>query len=319
MSTDSKADNAAKKDYKNTLNLPQTAFPMKANLAQREPEFLRRWEKDGVYEEMVATGGDKGVFVLHDGPPYANGHIHIGTALNKILKDIIVKSRNMQGYTAQYVPGWDCHGLPIELKVEQELKEKKKSLPASTVRRICREYASKWLNIQREEFKRLGVMGVWDKPYITMEPGYEAATARELGNFMSAGAVVRSKKPIHWCCSCHTALAEAEVEYDDHVSPSIYVSFPVTDPKLQAYLPKAVPGHTSLIIWTTTPWTIPDNMAVALHPDFDYALVRVEGEYYILALDLLETCRKTFGWVNDEVVSVTKGSDLEGLVAKHPI
>ncbi len=306
-------------DYKKTLNLPQTAFPMKAGLTQSEPKTLKKWEDDKAYAAMTASGGEKGVFVLHDGPPYANGHIHLGTALNKILKDVIVKSRNMQGYRAEYVPGWDCHGLPIELKVEQELKEKKKELPAHVVRKLCREYAGKWIDVQRKEFKRLGVFGVWDEPYLSMHPEYEAATARELGNFMAAGSVVRSKKPIHWCCSCKTALAEAEVEYYDHTSPSIYVRFPVTDERLSKFLPKAVPGHTWLVIWTTTPWTIPDNMAVSLHPEADYALVDVEGECYILAEALLDECRKHFGWVNASILSIVKGEALKGLVAKHPI
>ena len=306
-------------DYKKTLNLPETAFPMKAGLTQSEPRTLKQWEEGGAYRAMPTSGGDKGVFVLHDGPPYANGHIHLGTALNKILKDVIVKSRNMQGFTAEYVPGWDCHGLPIELKVEHELKEKKKNLPAHVVRKLCREYAGKWINVQREEFKRLGVFGVWDEPYLSMHPEYEAATARELGNFMAAGSVVRSKKPIHWCCSCKTALAEAEVEYYDHTSPSIYVRFPVTDERLAAFLPKAVPGHTWLVIWTTTPWTIPDNMAVAVHPEADYALVEVEGEYYILAEALLDDCRKHFGWVTATIAGIVKGEALKGLRAKHPI
>ncbi len=305
-------------DYKKTLNLPETGFPMKANLTQREPELLRQWEEKKAYEAMVASGGKKGMYVLHDGPPYANGHIHLGTAMNKILKDIIVKSRNMQGYRAPYVPGWDCHGLPIELKVEHELGEKKKSLPPAKVRELCRKYASKWIDVQREEFKRLGVMGAWESPYLSMAPSYEAATARELGNFMAAGSVVRSKKPIHWCCSCKTALAEAEVEYYEHTSPSIYVRFRLEDEKLSKVLPKAKPGHAWMVIWTTTPWTLPDNMAVAVHPEFDYALIEAEGEYYIIAEGLLESCRKTLGWVNATMVGMVKGADLEGLVCRHP-
>ncbi|MDE7065159.1 MAG: class I tRNA ligase family protein, partial [Desulfovibrionaceae bacterium] len=188
-------------DYKKTLNLPRTAFPMKANLVQREPETLRWWESTEVYKTMVEASGSKGTYVLHDGPPYANGHIHMGTALNKILKDIVIKSRNMQGYAARYVPGWDCHGVPIELKVEQELGEKKKTLPAHVVRKRCRDYAARWIDIQRKEFKRLGVLGVWDDPYMSMKPSYESATARELANFVAKGFVARSKKPIHWCCS----------------------------------------------------------------------------------------------------------------------
>lgn len=312
-------NDADKTDYKRTLNLPHTSFPMKADLTRREPSAVKRWIETNAYGQMVASGGGEGRFVLHDGPPYANGHLHLGHALNKIIKDIIVKSRNMQGYRAEYVPGWDCHGLPIELKVEQELGEKKKTLPSGTVRRICRDYANKWLSIQREEFQRMGVFGEWDKPYLSMAPDYEAATARELGRFMASGSVARSKKPIHWCCSCHTALAEAEVEYDEHTSPSIYVRFPVVDPRLREMLPQAVPGHTSVVIWTTTPWTIPDNMAVALHPDYAYALVRVKDEYFILAEARLEDCRRIFGWEGSEVLNVRKGADLAGLVTRHPI
>ncbi|MDR1946069.1 MAG: isoleucine--tRNA ligase [Desulfovibrio sp.] len=307
-----------KADYKKSLNLPRTSFPMKADLTRREPEILKRWEEDDAYGHMVKSGGQRGVFVLHDGPPYANGHIHLGTALNKILKDIIVKSRNMQGFRAEFVPGWDCHGLPIELKVEQELGEKKRNLPPLVVRGACRQYAYKWLNIQRDEFKRLGVLGVWDKPYISMDPEYEAVTARELGNFMAGGSVTRSKKPVHWCSSCRTALAEAEVEYHDRSSPSIYVRFPVKDEKLKQYVPEAVPGHTYIVIWTTTPWTIPDNTAVAVHPDFDYVLVRVEGEYYILADERFDECRRLFGWLNAESLHRVKGGNLKGLVAEHP-
>ena len=305
-------------DYKKSLNLPDTSFPMKANLTQREPELLKKWDADGAYGQMTASGGEKGSFVLHDGPPYANGHIHLGTALNKILKDIIIKSRNMQGYTTEYIPGWDCHGLPIELKVEHELGEKKKTLPAHVVRKICREYATKWLDVQRKEFKRLGVLGVWDKPYISMAPDYEATTARELGNFMASGSVARSKKPIHWCCSCHTALAEAEVEYYDHTSPSIYVRFPVIDTRLTNIFSEAEVGNTWLVIWTTTPWTLPDNMALAVHPDFTYVLVRTEEEFYILAEDRLEACRPLFGWQDAQIVGSVHGMDLAGLITEHP-
>ena len=307
-----------KPDYKSTLVLPDTKFPMKANLTQREPETLKKWEAEGAYEAMIASGASKGSYILHDGPPYANGNLHLGHALNKILKDIIIKSRNMQGYQAPFVPGWDCHGLPIELKVEQELTAKKKSLPPNVVRKLCREYANKWLDVQRKEFKRLGVFGTWSKPYISMDPAYEAATARELGNFMASGSVARSKKPIHWCSSCRTALAEAEVEYADHTSPSIYVRFKVTDPRLQTIFPRASADNTWIVIWTTTPWTLPDNMAVALHPDFDYALVEADGAHYILAESLLENCRSTFGWMDSGAVAIVKGEALEGIVTRHP-
>ena len=309
---------ASMSDYKKTLNLPQTAFPMKANLAQREPQMLKQWEESNAYAAMVDTCTAKGAYVLHDGPPYANGHIHMGTALNKILKDIIIKSRNMQGFEARYVPGWDCHGLPIEHKVEQELKEKKKTLPAHVVRKCCRDYAGKWIDIQRKEFRRLGVLGDWENPYRSMTPAYEAITARELARFVEKGNVVRAKKPIYWCCSCHTALAEAEVEYADHTSPSIFVRFPLPDQKLKNIFPQADTGRSYVIIWTTTPWTLPDNMAVCLHPEFMYALVEADGAQYVLARELVESCAATFGWSDYKVLGEAEGSALEGLEARHP-
>ena len=309
---------ASMSDYKKTLNLPQTAFPMKANLAQREPQMLKQWEESNAYAAMVDTCTAKGAYVLHDGPPYANGHIHMGTALNKILKDIIIKSRNMQGFEARYVPGWDCHGLPIEHKVEQELKEKKKTLPAHVVRKCCRDYAGKWIDIQRKEFRRLGVLGDWENPYRSMTPAYEAITARELARFVEKGNVVRAKKPIYWCCSCHTALAEAEVEYADHTSPSIFVRFSLPDQKLKNIFPQADTGRSYVIIWTTTPWTLPDNMAVCLHPEFMYALVEADGAQYVLARELVESCAATFGWSDYKVLGEAEGSALEGLEARHP-
>ncbi|GAB7022856.1 isoleucine--tRNA ligase [Salidesulfovibrio brasiliensis] len=304
-------------DYKKTLLLPKTKFPMKANLKQREPETLKMWEKIDAYGQMISAESD-GEYCLHDGPPYANGHIHMGTALNKVLKDIVVKSRNMQGQKAQYVPGWDCHGLPIEHKVEQELKKKRKDLPTQTIRKICREYATKWLDVQRKEFKRLGVFGTWEDPYMTMKPEYEAATARELGRFMEKGGVVRGKKPIYWCCDCHTALAEAEVEYADHTSPSIFVRFPMFDEKVKE-IAGVDPQKTYIVIWTTTPWTIPDNMAVAVHPDFDYVFAEVDGNYYVVAEGMLEDVAKQVGWDAPKVVKTVKGAELEGLKPKHPI
>lgn len=307
-------------DYKKTLNLPTTAFPMKANLTQREPEMLRWWEEHDVYGQMLAAAKAQSdrTFFLHDGPPYANGDIHLGTALNKILKDIIVKSRNIQGYYSPYVPGWDCHGLPIELKVEQQLGEKKSTLPPAVIRRRCREYATKYIDLQRKEFKRLGVLGEWENPYRTMTPDYEAVTAAELANFVEKGNVVRSKKAIYWCCSCHTALAEAEVEYADVTSPSIYVRFPLPDPKLKELFPDADPARAYVAIWTTTPWTLPSNMAVALHPDFDYSLVETGGSQYIVASELLESVSKIFGWHEKKVLGTVQGSALENLKARHP-
>jgi isoleucyl-tRNA synthetase len=305
-------------DYKKTLNLPQTSFPMRAHLSQKEPQILAFWAQINAYQTMIESNAGGEVYVLHDGPPYANGHIHMGTAMNKVLKDIIVKSRNMQGYQAKYVPGWDCHGLPIEFKVEQEFKLNKKTVSTLEVRRRCREYAWKYVGVQREEFQRLGVLGAWDDPYITMYPAYEAATARELGRFMAQGSVVRNKKPVHWCCSCETALAEAEVEYADQTSPSIYVAFPMDDQRLIEILPRAKGLSVSIVIWTTTPWTIPDNMAVAVHPEFSYALVRVGDQGFLLAEELVERLRSTFGWTDAEVLTSLSGQALEGLTARHP-
>ena len=307
-------------DYKKSLNLPDTSFPMKANLTQREPEMLRWWEENNIYGTMLEASGSRGSFRLHDGPPYANGHLHLGHALNKILKDITIKSRNIQGQQSVYVPGWDCHGLPIELKVEHELGEKKKEMPSYAVRRRCRQYADKFIDIQRKEFKRLGVLGDWDHPYKTMLPEYESATATELANFVEKGNVVRSKKPIYWCCSCQTALAEAEVEYADHKSPSIYVRFPLTDDRLKTVFENADPSRAYVIIWTTTPWTLPSNMAVALHPEFEYSLVEYEGSQYVLATELVESVAKACGWDMGGVkaVGTATGQQLELVKARHP-
>ncbi len=304
-------------DYKSTLNLPKTAFAMKANLTQREPQMLKHWEEIKAAEAMTAASGSRGVFVLHDGPPYANGHIHMGTALNKILKDIVVKSRNMQGYACEYVPGWDCHGLPIEHKVEQELKAKRKDLPPLTVRRLCREYAEKWIKIQKQEFIRLGVLGDWANPYLSMRPAYEAAIASNLAEFVAKGGVVRSKKPIYWCSSCQTALAEAEVEYADETSPSIYVAFKLPDARLKQIFPEAG-NDVSVIIWTTTPWTLPANLAISLHPDYDYALVETGGKQYILAKELVENVAKSLRWQDYKILGSSAGSAFENLLAKHP-
>jgi isoleucyl-tRNA synthetase len=305
-------------DYKSTLHLPATDFPMKADLREREPRMLKFWEEQSAYAAMVAASGGKGAYVLHDGPPYANGHIHLGTALNKVLKDMVVKSRNMTGRAARYVPGWDCHGLPIEHKVEQELGENGRSLPALAVRKRCRAYAEKYIDIQRAEFKRLGVLGEWDKPYLSMHPSYEAATAATLARFVETGGVARGRKPIYWCCSCETALAEAEVEYADHASPSIFVRFPLPDPRLAEIFPGADPARAFVVIWTTTPWTLPDNTAVALHPDFDYVLARENGNFHLLARELLPSCAAAFGWKEAEISGVSPGRTLEGLIARHP-
>ncbi|MDR1124516.1 MAG: isoleucine--tRNA ligase [Deltaproteobacteria bacterium] len=305
-------------DYKKTLNLPETTFPMRANLVQREPETIAYWESVKAYESMVAANGRKGQYCLHDGPPYANGNIHLGHALNKVLKDAITKSQNMLGFAARYTPGWDCHGLPIEHKVEQDLTEEKKDLDPLTIRRICREYANGWIDVQREEFKRLGAFGTWDRPYISMDPQYEADTAHSLAEFVEKGMVRRHKKPIYWCTSCETALAEAEVEYGDHVTPAIHVRFPF--PELAQKVPQADPAKAYAIIWTTTPWTLVNNSAIALHPELDYALVEVPADnaQYVVAKDLVEVCAKKFIWENYKALAEFKGRLVEGLRARHP-
>jgi len=306
-------------DYKATLNLPQTDFQMKAELPKKEPEMLKAWEDSGLYAKMMEAGKGRKKYTLHDGPPYANGNIHIGHALNKILKDIIVKSRTMSGYSADYLPGWDCHGLPIELQVEKELGEKKQELTKVDIRKRCREYAMRFVEIQKEEFKRLGVFGQWDAPYLTMNYGYEATIMRELGKFVEKGLVYKGKKPVHWCSSCATALAEAEVEYADKTSPSVYVKFEVDAADLEKRLGVSLGGKKAfIVIWTTTPWTLPANLAIALHPDFEYSLVSVDGVAHIVASGLLADISKRFGWEDAKVEKTLLYKDIEGLKARHP-
>src|SRR5215218_9423142 len=275
-------------DWKDTLNLPRTEFPMKANLQSAEPEALARWESMNLYGKIREHRQGARKFVLHDGPPYANALIHLGHALNKILKDFIVKSRTMAGFDAPYVPGWDCHGLPIELKVDRELGPKKAQMSVEDFRRACRAYAARFVDQMRVDFKRLGVLGDWDQPYLTMNYGYQAAITRALGRFVEQGLVYKGKKPVHWCIHCRTALAEAEVEYEDHTSPSIYVEFALAADgaeELARRVPSLAGRQVSVIIWTTTPWTIPSNLAVAFHPEFDYAAYDVEGRAVIMAED----------------------------------
>ena len=304
-------------DYRETLNLPQTRFKMKANLTQREPLALKRWDKGRLYHKLQAAAEGRPLFVLHDGPPYANGNIHLGTAFNKVLKDIILRSRRMLGYNAPYVPGWDCHGLPIEHNVDLELGEKKRTIPLLSKRAACRSYAEKWIKAQREQFKRLGVLGDWDNPYLTMAYAYEAVIAREFNKFLLSGAVIRAKKPVYWCATCTTALAEAEVDYADHTSPSIYVKFPCKgDP---AELSPELAGYkVSVVIWTTTPWTLPANLAIALHPDFTYAAVAVDGEVLILASKLVEPCMQLFGKTDGRILATFAAAALEGRFCRHP-
>ena len=304
-------------DYRETLNLPQTKFKMKANLTQREPMALKRWEKENLYAQLQQAAADRPLFVLHDGPPYANGNIHLGTAFNKVLKDIILRSKRMAGFNAPYIPGWDCHGLPIEHNVDVELGAKKQTISILGKRAACRSYAEKWIKTQREQFKRLGVLGDWGNPYLTMNFGYEAVIAREFNTFLLSGAVVRSKKPVYWCADCGTALAEAEVDYADHTSPSVYVKFPVKD-DLGAVAPELAGKKVSVLIWTTTPWTLPANLAIAFHPDFEYAAVAVQGEIWILAKELVASCMKLFGLEDYSILAVFSAAGLEGKHCRHP-
>jgi isoleucyl-tRNA synthetase len=304
-------------DYKATLNLPRTDFPMRANLAEREPQLLADWERMDLYGELRRQRAGREMWILHDGPPYANGHIHMGHALNKILKDTIVKSRSMFGFDAAYVPGWDCHGLPIEHQVDRELGARAAEVPIPEKRRMCRTYADRFIDIQRQEFKRLGVLGNWADPYLTMHFAYEANILRELGKFIGVGSVYRGLKPVHWCITCRTALAEAEVEYQDVPSPSIYVAFPLaSDPSVID--PRLAGVPVSAVIWTTTPWTLPANLAIVVHPDEEYVVVRAEGKGYIVAAKLLEETVRAARLASPEVLARVPGARLAGLVARHP-
>ncbi len=307
-------------DYKQTLNLPQTDFPMKANLAQREPEMLKKWEEMNIYKKIRETAKGKKPYILHDGPPYANGHIHLGTALNKIIKDLVIKAKNMAGFDGVYVPGWDCHGLPIEHQVDKELGGKKSGMSQVEKRRACRAYAEKFVSIQREQFKRLGVFGEWENPYLTMAYPYEAATVNEFGKLYLNGSVYKGKKPVYWCASCKTALAEAEVEYADHSTPSIYVKF-AFDSDISQALPKLAGQKVHMVIWTTTPWTIPANLAIAVKEDFIYAAVKINDNVLIVARDMLDYCMDAFGYRGKsyEILDEFKGDVLEGQKCMHPL
>src|SRR5574337_1705774 len=293
-------------DYKTTLNLPKTDFPMKANLKDLEPRMIGKWRQENTYALMQKQSEGKKTYILHDGPPYANGHIHIGHALNKILKDIIVKFKSMEGFKSPYVPGWDCHGLPIEHQVDKDLGSKKAEVSLVEKRRLCREYAASFVDIQREEFRRLGILGNWTAPYLTMDYPYEATIVRELGRLFGARVVYKGKKPVHWCASCRTALAEAEVEYGDHVSPSIYVRFPL-NPDAAERLPVLTGQRSFVVIWTTTPWTLPANLAIAVHPDAPYVIVRSADECFIIAKERLEATLAAAGIKESRVVEEVPG------------
>lgn len=304
-------------DYKSTLHLPKTDFPMKADLANKEPAWIQYWSEQKIYEKMVQKNEGHPKFVLHDGPPYANGHIHFGHILNKILKDITVKYKNLSGFQSELIPGWDCHGLPIELQVDKDLGAKKKEMSVVEIRQACRAYAQKYVDIQREEFRRLGVFARWNEPYLTMSYDYEASIARQLGKFVAEGSVYRGRKPVYWCMYCQTALAEAEVEYENHTSPSVYVKFQVKSDLSD--ISKALAGKKSyFVIWTTTPWTLPANNAIALHKSYMYAAVEKAGEVYIVAEGLLDAVRKNLGMEDAKLLDRIPAKKLENKEAQHP-
>ena len=308
---------SSSKKLKETLNLPRTTFPMKANLPMREPALIKQWEKDGLYQAIRDARKGKKTFVLHDGPPYANGNIHTGTALNKVLKDIVVKYKTMSGFDAAYRPGWDCHGLPIELQVDKLLKDREEPLHRVAFRRKCRSYAEKHIKIQRKSFRRLGILGEWDDPYLTMSYEYQAEIIERLGLFFGKGTVYRGLKPVYWCADCRTALAEAEVEYKDHTSHSIYVKFPLAnDP---ADLHPALAGRDlSVVIWTTTPWTLPANLAIAVHPDYEYVAVDTGDQVLVTARELLSATAEACGLDVVAELASFKGSKMENLRCHHP-
>jgi isoleucyl-tRNA synthetase len=315
-------------DYKNTINLPETGFPMKADLAQREPKMLEAWEQKDVYGRLRAIARGRPRFVLHDGPPYANGALHLGHAVNKVLKDIVVKSHSLDGYDSPYVPGWDCHGLPIEHAVEKKLGGRAGGkFTAKEFRAACRKFAQEQVDLQRGEFKRFGVLGAWNRPYLTMDPRYEAQQIRALGRVIRNGHLYKGAKPVYWCLDCRSSLAEAEVEYEDRISPSVDVAFRVVDPaelarRVNADFNTFAKHPVSLVIWTTTPWTLPANEAVSLGPDIEYVLVWVsrEGhsELLVLANELLDVCLKRYGLGRGQVVVQFPGKAIEHLQLEHP-
>jgi len=306
-------------DYKPTLNLPKTAFPMKANLPQTEPQMLAWWSQIGIYKRLREASADRVRWILHDGPPYANGNIHMGHVLNKVLKDIVVKSRTMLGFNAVYVPGFDCHGLPIEHQVDKELGLDQPGVdvrramdPVEKIRR-CRAYAQKYVDIQSEEFQRLGVFGDWEHPYLTMSPAYEGVIAREFARLVGRGLVYKGLKPVHWCMYCKTALAQAEVEYEEQRTPSVYVKFPLVAP-----LPAAAGAPASLVIWTTTPWTLPANLAIAVHPTEEYVALRAGNDVLIVAAKLADEFVRAAKLTGTQVVGRMPGRALDGLEYRHP-
>src|SRR5438093_7771307 len=313
-------------DYKATLNLPKTAFPMKANLPESEPKMLAWWEQFGIYKRLRQVATDRPLWILHDGPPYANGNIHLGHVLNKVLKDVVVKARAMSGFNAVYVPGFDCPGLPIEHQVDKELgldqatSDVRQAMDPVEKLRRCRQYAAKFIDIQREEFKRLGVFGDWDHPYVTMAPEYEAIIAREFGRLVGRGLVYKGLKPVHWCMHCKTALAQAEVEYEDETTASVYVKFPLVRPVTDV----TNASRPAIVVWTTTPWTLPANLAVAIHPDEEYVALdapRGESDVHetlIVAATLADAFARVARLPKATVIATMPGQDLVGLEYRHP-
>ena len=298
-------------EYKDTLLMPQTDFPMRGNLPNREPEIQAKWGEMDIYKQVQERTKDRPMFVLHDGPPYANGDIHMGHALNKILKDFIVRYKSMSGYNAPYVPGWDTHGLPIEQALTNK-GVKRKEMSVAEFRKLCAEYALQQIDNQRSQFKRLGVRGDWENPYITLKPEYEAQQIKVFGEMAKKGYIYKGKKPVYWSPSSESALAEAEIEYNDKRSPSIYVAFKVKDGK------NVLDTDTNIVIWTTTPWTIPANLGICVHPDLTYVVVSVSGKKYLVAEALLHSVTKEIGWENPDIVQTVKGAELENLLAEHP-
>jgi isoleucyl-tRNA synthetase len=308
-------------DYKSTINLPHTEFPMKADLARREPQMLKWWSEQGIYAKLREVAKGRPTFILADGPPYANGAIHLGHAINKVLKDIVVKSRTLDGYDAPYVPGWDCHGLPIEHQIEKQHGRDSKRLEPRAFRQACRQYAHEQVEQQKKDFQRLGVLADWDRAFLTMMPAYEAEQLRAFATIMRNGHVYKGLKPVHWCLDCRSALAEAEVEYEQRTSPAIDVRFAVRDhADLARRFQLAAPPHVpaSIVIWTTTPWTLPANQAVALNPDLDYVLLQTGNEALIVAAGLVEAVSKRANIADGKQLAVARGSALEGLQLNHP-
>ncbi|GGE66165.1 isoleucine--tRNA ligase [Priestia taiwanensis] len=300
-------------EYKDTLLMPQTEFPMRGNLPKREPDMQAKWEEMNIYEKVQERTKDRPLFVLHDGPPYANGDIHIGHSLNKVLKDFIVRYKSMSGFCAPYVPGWDTHGLPIEQALTNNKKVNRKELSVAEFRSLCEEYALSQVDRQREQFKRLGARGDWDNPYITLDAAYEARQIKVFGEMAKRGLIYKGKKPVYWSPSSESALAEAEIEYQDKRSASIYVAFGIKDTK------GVLEGDEKFIIWTTTPWTMPANLGISVHPELEYSVVNVDGNKYIVASALVEEVTKVLEWENVEVVRIHKGADFEYVVAEHPL